>query len=264
MRSHTNAFDAIYRPNIAALLVFALSAACSSASGGDAPPGSSNGGLPGFGGAVAAGGAAAAGGVAASTGGVGAIAAGGGGASAVATGGAPPSPTTGSSGLMVDPSITFTWPEDTGASGPPCKAGHYQGSFAGNYTSGASIIGIPLAVTGNVDFVLNQSMAGEFFDIGNGHVTGTASGGTIVGVPFSADIVGTLNCNTGQIENAGLKNGQYTALGIFVGKFEGPVTGQYDRTTSTFTSGTWNVKEIGAAGPQFGGAGTWDAKWVGP
>jgi hypothetical protein len=82
-------------------------------------------------------------------------------------------------------------------------------------------------------------------------------------VPFSADIIGRLNCDAGVLENGGLRNGMYTALGFYVGHFEGPVAANYDRQTSAFSGGVWSVVEIGAA-PGFGGAGTWEALWVGP
>jgi hypothetical protein len=176
------------------------------------------------------------------------------------TGGVPAG--TGASPSLVppgDPSVQFDWPEATlGAGLPPCRAGRYQGTFEGRYHS-AAFFGVPLDVdiTGGIDFTLNQGMSGEFLEIAEGHVTGTADAGILV--PFNADIIGTLNCSTGQLENAGLVNGSYDVATV-LHYFEGPVTGTYDRNTSAFTLGTWSVVE--PAAPGSGGSGTWRAGWV--
>ena len=171
---------------------------------------------------------------------------------------------TGSGGAFVrDPTLKFDWPEDTGSSGPPCKAGKYVGSFKGVYQS-PLVVGIPLNIQGRIQFELNQSASGEFFEISNGHVEGAADptgglAGDGGGVPFSADIVGTLNCDSGQLEGGKLENGVYTAFDVITGNFDGPITGTYDRNTSTFTNGTWKVTE--PANTAFGGSGTWAATW---
>jgi hypothetical protein len=196
---------------------------------------------------------------------------GGGGQSPAVTGGAGGAPAAGGAPTTTgggapttlppgDPSVQFDWPEATlGAGLPPCQAGHYQGTFEGKYHS-AAFFGVPLDVdiNGNIDFTLNQGMNGEFFEISEGHVDGGANASGIV-VPFSADIIGTLNCSTGQLEDAGLVNGQYDVATV-LNYFEGPVTGTYDRNTSAFTIGTWSVVE--PAAPGSGGSGTWQAGWV--
>src|SRR5262249_41652331 len=65
--------------------------------------------------------------------------------------------------------VTFDWPESTG----PCRGGHYQGAYECMYVYQG---GAPIAVNGTVDFFLQPTMNGEFFDIGNGKLNSVSNG----------------------------------------------------------------------------------------
>jgi len=78
--------------------------------------------------------------------------------------------------------------------------------------------------------------------------------------PFSADLVGKLNCKTSKLDPAtALKNGNYIVLGANFA-FEGPFLGDYDKVAVAFINGTWDVKE---PNPIYGGTGEWSANWTG-
>jgi hypothetical protein len=95
-----------------------------------------------------------------------------------------------------------------------------------------------------------MDQGGEFFTIANGKLMGSASG-----YPYSADLIGTLDCSTLKLEGGMLQNGMVNVLGVH--KFEGPLTADYDDQKVAFVNGTWNVKEIG--GFMGAGSGTWNA-----
>jgi hypothetical protein len=160
----------------------------------------------------------------------------------------------GGSGAEPGSDITFDWPETDPSQKLSCKAGHYLGAFNGIYTSPATFVGVPVPVSGNVDLWLAESANGEFFEIADGKVSGVAD----FVFPFSADLKGELNCVTSKLENGQLENGQYVAFGVTYA-FSGPVDAGYDKLTSAFVNGTWNVKE---QNPVFGGSGTWTASWT--
>ena len=152
------------------------------------------------------------------------------------------------------PDITFGWPETV--PGLKCKAGRYQGTFTGTYASSAAIIPLPIPVAGDIDLTLIQSANGEIFEITNGKLSGLAN----LIFPFSADLVGKLNCKTSKLDpTTALKNGNYIVLGANF-SFEGPFLGDYDKVGAAFVNGTWDVKE---PTPIYGGTGAWTASWVG-
>lgn len=208
---------------------------------------------PGAGGQSSAGGFAAAGGFTAATGG-----------STTATIPTTVIPTGDDGGTLpfagYDPTVAFDWPVATTTAGS-CKAGHYQGSFIGMYSPSIAVAPVPIPVAGNIDLTLTQSSNGEYFEITDGKVSGVAD----LLFPFSADVKGTLNCTTMQLENGFLSNGVYI-VGVIPFPFEGPLTGEYDKVTHAFTKDTWTVGEPTWTTPPspYGGSGTWEATWVGP
>jgi hypothetical protein len=152
------------------------------------------------------------------------------------------------------PDIIFGWPETV--PGLKCKAGRYQGTFTGTYASSAAIIPLPIPVAGDIDLTLVQTATGEIFEISNGKLSGLAN----LIFPFSADLVGKLNCKTSKLDpTTSLKNGNYIVLGAPFA-FEGPFLGDYDKIAVAFVNGTWDVKE---PNPIYGGTGAWSASWVG-
>jgi hypothetical protein len=161
--------------------------------------------------------------------------------------------------------VTFTWDEATPQVGS-CEPGEYSGSFAGSYLSG-SFFGVPVEVqiTGSVTHRLEAAATGEFLEIRDGSVEGTAD--TPVGpVPFTADFTGELDCANSLLVGAYLRNGEYTVPLGTPTPFEGPVEGEYDRVAHQFVNGTWAVGEptYSTPPPPFGGDGTWGSQWSGP
>lgn len=151
------------------------------------------------------------------------------------------------------PDIGFTWPETV--PGLKCKPGRYKGTFAGTYASSATIIPLPIPVSGDIDLTLVQSAKGEVLEITDGKLSGLAN----AIFPFSADLVGKLDCKTSKLDpSTSLKNGFYIVLGINFA-FEGPFLGDYEKIMSAFVNGTWDVKE---PNPIYGGNGTWSASWI--
>jgi hypothetical protein len=159
-----------------------------------------------------------------------------------------------------DPTIQFVWPDTTPTAGS-CKAGEYTGTFEGIYLSPASgPFPVPVPVFGNVMHRLEEAATGEFFEIKDGRVEGTAEVLVLLQVPFEADFVGELDCATSQLRNAYLRNGRYT-VDTTTYEFEGPVEALYDRLANQFINGTWSVQE---PTPGYGGDGTWTSRWTGP
>jgi hypothetical protein len=153
------------------------------------------------------------------------------------------------------PDVIFDWPETV--PGLKCQAGHYKGTFTGTYASSAAIIPLPVPVSGDIDLTLVQSANGEIFEITNGKLSGMAD----LIFPFSADLVGKLNCKVSKLDPAtALKNGNYIILGVNFA-FEGSFLGDYDKMAVAFVNGAWDVKE---PNPIYGGTGTWTANRVGP
>jgi hypothetical protein len=114
----------------------------------------------------------------------------------------------------------------------------------------------PVELPGNpgLAFDLNREGTGEIFTVSNGVMSGNALGA----FPFTAEVVGKLNCETAKFE-AKLVNGSYF-IGPLEYKFEGPITADYDKLTHTMVNGLWSVTE--PAYPTAGGSGTWTVKWI--
>ena len=117
--------------------------------------------------------------------------------------------------------ISFDWPEADLTAGPgACKGGLYEGAFDGNYTSPVTFIGISVPLTGTVSLTLQEQMTGEFFEISNGAVEGFAN----FTIPYRAEIIGRLNCQTMKLEGGGLVNGSYEVTPGVPNYFDGPVS----------------------------------------
>jgi hypothetical protein len=157
---------------------------------------------------------------------------------------------------------------DTGASSGgmgtgTCKNGTYSGTFQctfmfdpdGGAASLASDAG-GLMITGNISFNLAQATGnGEsFMDTASGSFMGTA----VTFFAISADVGGTLNCNTG-VFSGSLTNGMYSGFIFLNGSFSGPLGSQYNGTTFSFVNGTWLLSVPGEGSCP----GTWTANYSG-
>jgi hypothetical protein len=166
----------------------------------------------------------------------------------------------------------------TGDTGP-CKGGHYEGDFAGLYTSHITFIGFPIPVTGDVNLTLDQAgaagqmckLAGEIqscdnvFELKNGVITGVADkigdgDAAVGGFPYFCTMTGTLDCKAkklvdgwiqctyciGPLADGGLAcelgNGVGGTTGVG-GHFAGPLIADYDYGMLAFVNGTWNGAE---------------------
>jgi hypothetical protein len=85
----------------------------------------------------------------------------------------------------------------------------------------------------------------------NGHLMGLAQGQ----YPYTADLLGTLDCNTLKLEMGQIQNGKVTVTTLTF-PFAGPIAADYDPISTSFINGTWNVKQTN--GPSTG-MGTWSA-----
>jgi hypothetical protein len=150
--------------------------------------------------------------------------------------------------------ITFDWPEGD-ASRRSCKPGVYQGNFSCTGSLGDS--GIPAyQATGPISLKLVQSQQGEFLEVREGVLDGTAN----VFFVFRADISGKLDCKTLRFAGT-LERGTYSGFLVINGTFQGPLASDYDRNTSQFTNGVWNLTlDMGNGECK----GTWSAAYTGP
>ncbi len=194
----------------------------------------------------------------------------------------------------------FEW-ERVVPTGGSCEAGDYAGVFAGLYASQALIqatMGFytTIPVAGDVSFNIDEKpgSSGEWFEISDGHFRGSA----LAMFPFDGDFYGSLECSTrtfiGSLENC------YYMVGADKYAFQGTAVSNYDPINHTFVGGMWSVTEPegnaifdspsnpdagypaddlfpvplpiqagtpfqGVFPPLFaGGAGDWNAAYVGP
>jgi hypothetical protein len=144
-----------------------------------------------------------------------------------------------------------------------CKDGTYTGMYTCNFSlgdGGAADSG-GLVITGNISFQLMHSMSsGEnFIDTATGTFGGTCC---LMSFSLASTLNGTLDCNTGTFTGT-LSMGSYNPTGIWAafiegGTFMGPLTADYNGTTSTFENGTWNLTV-----PGYGRCpGTWTATYT--
>ena len=179
-------------------------------------------------------------------------------------------PTAGpTTGVVEDPpgnrsAVRFDW-ERTLPSGGSCEAGHYEGTFSGWYGPSIIVVAdlkvipvfpVDLPDSPGLAFDLTREGTGEIFSVSNGHMNGNALGA----FPFSADIVGKLDCDSKKFD-AMLVNGSYF-IGPLEYRFEGPITADYDKQTHTFVNGLWDVMEPDYPGA--GGMGDWTVHFVHP
>jgi len=172
---------------------------------------------------------------------------------------------------------SFLWLRTpVGAPSSDCLPGHYEGSFDGGYQAPLAF-NTPIPVFSQdisgkpgLRFDLMAGGSGEFLEVKDGKMDGVADGL----FPFTADIVGQLDCASGQFR-ARLENGQYI-VGVIPYQFAGDFVARYDPATRSFVDGRWAVMEGGATPPpvdpsqppptipagQSGGAGTWTTMWT--
>lgn len=170
-----------------------------------------------------------------------------------------------------------------------CRAGHYVGTFSGDYHSGAwfdgseSIMFATNDVDGHPGFefwleaVATPCMPGQEFCadavVKGGKLRGNATpfsdpndpstqDGAGFSVRFEIDLTGQLDCQRGKFKGR-LENGCYDILSLLY-RFDGTIDGDYSVKTSAFTQGVWHVDEQVMAGANtpampLGGDGTWTA-----
>jgi hypothetical protein len=152
------------------------------------------------------------------------------------------------------PDVIFDWPEGTTGKNP-CKPGVYQGNFACTYSPGDAGVGL-FPVTGPISLKLVQSQNGEFLEVREGLLDGTAN----IFFTFRADISGKLDCKTQKFEGK-LEHGVYSGFLVINGTFQGPLSSDYDRIASQFSNGVWSLAvDMGNGGCN----GTWSAAYQGP
>lgn len=164
--------------------------------------------------------------------------------------------------------IHFEWERTEPVAGS-CEPGYYEGDFNGLYASQLTYINFPIPVFAlgqpgrpGLSFTLQKTGNGETLEIQNGKMDGTADGL----FPFTGTLTGTLDCETLKFDAT--LSGFYSlgAEGVGMFKFEGPLTGDYDKVMRTIVNGTWNVTEYDPPPmlPNAGGQGSWSAGWLPP
>ncbi len=166
------------------------------------------------------------------------------------------------------------YPTATMVADSACKAGFYQGTFTGSYSSHITVVGIGIPVAGNVELTLNQQGSsdkmctiddeGEFTTESCNNVF-TVSGGSISGLadgafPYYCTLTGTLDCQKKVFVNGWIEC-TYCAIGVIPdgggaasgsplalcegagGNFAGVLRANYDTSTLSFTGGSWNGAE---------------------
>lgn len=171
------------------------------------------------------------------------------------TGGAAGNGKAGSGGAPRDvgSDISFDWPEGMGKN--PCKAGVYEGTFSCTYMPGDAG-GSTFPVSGPISLKLVQSQQGEFLEVREGLLDGTANWFFVL----RADITGRLDCRAAKFTGT-LERGVYSGFLVINGTFQGPLASDYDRVASQFSNGVWTLAvDMGNGGC----IGTWSAAYVGP
>ncbi|MET0283024.1 MAG: hypothetical protein ABW352_01080 [Polyangiales bacterium] len=164
--------------------------------------------------------------------------------------------------------INFEWERTEPVTGS-CEPGYYEGDFMGLYASQLTFINFPIPVFAlgqpgrpGLSFTLQKTGNGETLEIQNGKMDGTANGL----FPFTGSLTGTLDCNT--LKFNAILSGFYSlgVEGVGMFKFEGPLTGDYDKATRKILNGKWDVKEYDPPPvmDSAGGFGDWQAGWLPP
>jgi hypothetical protein len=167
-------------------------------------------------------------------------------------------------------------PMGTMVASSACKAGFYQGTFTGDYSSHITVVGLGIPVTGNVELTLNQvgssdktctivvegegntqESCNNVFTLSGGVISGTADGV----FPYYCTMTGTLDCGAKPVLDNGWIECTYCAFGVILdgsmaagdplanctgagGNFAGPLKANYDTSTLSFTAGSWNGAEV--------------------
>jgi hypothetical protein len=175
--------------------------------------------------------------------------------------------------------ITFVWERTPSSMGSDsCLPGSYEGNFGGVYYSilAPNGLGVPVAnfdapgQPSDFHFTVEPAEGGESIHRIKGQMKGRADGT----FPFGAMIEGELDCKTATF-TAKLIDGSYSVLmdGLLPQKFDGVMSGHYDKRTHTFVDGEWDVRETSANPPGmlaptqprdfkrdgYGGSGSWAA-----
>jgi hypothetical protein len=164
---------------------------------------------------------------------------------------------------MLDPNVQFDWPE--AEEGGKCEPGTYTGSFECTYvvdpTQVDPLFAPPsdLVVSGPIAFTFQKSENGEFLELANAHLDGTAM--DFIG--FSTELTGRLDCATRTL-TADVISGQF-GFGqpvIFqFGEVSGTLSGMLDGKTGVL-SGEWSLSP-GTAGMSMGTCkGPWTASYT--
>jgi hypothetical protein len=103
---------------------------------------------------------------------------------------------------------------------------------------------------------LVESTSGEFLDVSDGVLDGTAN----TFFTIRADVRGKLDCYKATF-SGNLINGTYRGFGLINGTFEGPLSSTYDHQSVALTNGTWQLKVAVTGGSC---TGTWSATYAGP
>ncbi|HEX4351348.1 MAG TPA: hypothetical protein VHZ95_00515 [Polyangiales bacterium] len=155
--------------------------------------------------------------------------------------------------------ITFVWAKTpTSVDLGGCLPGNYEGTFGGLYWSYiatlAPISGLSVPIA---DIELPDAPSGFHFTVMPAEggetvlkIKGVMDGNADLVFPFSADIVGELDCKTKTFTGQ-MINGMYSVLiqGLIAQSFTGVLNGDYDVRTHTFVNGTWDVWETSGMPP---------------
>jgi hypothetical protein len=179
------------------------------------------------------------------------------------------SPSSSSGGLSPGSSSgSFAQGDAAGLGTGTCMTGTYSGPFSCGFyldpdsgttppVDGGAADGGLLQVTGNLSFVLTQSMSGE---LGRDTASGTFVINAGLFISGMATLGGTLDCSTGNFTGA-LTNGTYNVFfGLLTGTFDGPLTSEYNGNTLSFVNGAWSLTVPGEGYCQ----GQWSANYAGP
>jgi hypothetical protein len=190
-------------------------------------------------------------------------------------------PSAGSSSPLV--TVSQVQPDD-------CRAGHYIGSFLGDYHSGAWFGGEETIMFSTSDvgdkpgfeFWLEKvdtpcRPGAEFCAdavVKGGKLRGNATpftdpndpnseGGIGFSVRFEIELTGELDCRHAMLRGK-LENGCYDILSVLY-RFDGTIEGDYSLATSAFTKGDWDVAEMMMPNTNpptmpLGGSGMWTAE----
>jgi hypothetical protein len=152
---------------------------------------------------------------------------------------------------VLDPNVSFDWPETPPGGGMGCQAGTYTGTFDCVFSDPSGLIP-DVELTGPVSLTFTKSMDGEFLEITQGDFE--AIGNDVIG--GKAMIQGKLDCSSWMLDAMAV-DGEWTigdpqAPLVPGGALEGQITGTLDAATGTL-SGQWNF-----ADPDVGACpGTW-------